>query len=174
MKALALTVFCLLLFACRDVVVPPIAPPPIEPDEMIQTPVLADSFEGNSCLYEFDSSLASIYGVWEPKLIIDLAIGDSTYFATGKGHTGFILGDHYADAFELRPDSSLSLYYVEYGRHCADRKDGIWLIRNDSLIISRNPSDSTKLPIVSLAQDELEVEDTVNFIHSRTIYRKSY
>lgn len=160
-------------FGCKPQIVEPILTTPVEPGQMISAPIPAKPLLENDCLYPFAPNLDAIYGVWEPKLILTVANGDSMSFEPGKGHTGFILTDHYADAFELRPDSSLALYYVEYGRVCASREDGKWFLRNDSLIISRYPSDEVILPILSLTADALTVEDTVNFQFSRATYRRA-
>ncbi|MCF8247608.1 MAG: hypothetical protein K9J37_14825 [Saprospiraceae bacterium] len=124
------------------------------------------------CKYQFEPNLADIYGVWEPKQIINLEDGDTTNYNIGKGHTGFMLYDHYADSFELRPDSTLALYYVESGRFCASRDDGTWYMASDTIYISRYPTDNKKLPIIALSQTELVLVDTVNFKLSKATYRK--
>lgn len=124
------------------------------------------------CRYQFASNLPDIYGVWEPKQLINLENGDTTNYDIGKGHTGFMLYDHYADSFELRPDSTLALYYVEYGRFCESRDDGKWYMANDTIYISRYPTGNKKLPIRSLNETELVIDDTVNFNFSKAIFRK--
>ncbi len=124
------------------------------------------------CTYQFESTLADIYGVWEPQQIINLEDGDTINYEMGIGHTGFILYDHYSDSFELRPDSAITLYYVESGRFCESRVDAIWYTQRDTLFISRFPGDNKKLPILSLSESELVVADTVNFKASKAAYRK--
>ena len=129
--------------------------------------------EEKSCLYQFGLRLDNIYGAWEPAWVLDLESSDTTFYEVAKGHTGFILNDHYADAFELRPDSMTALYYVEFGRFCADRNDGIWYDKADTLYISRYAGDLVKLPIIHLSENELRVEDHVNFKRSIASYRKN-
>lgn len=129
--------------------------------------------EEKDCLYPFAQQLDNIYGAWEPAWVLDLESSDTTFYKVGNGHTGFILYDHYADAFELRPDSMTALYYVEYGRFCANRIDGIWYDNDDTLFISRYSGDLVKLPILYLSENELRVEDDVNFKRSIASYRKN-
>lgn len=135
------------------------APEPIEMEEP-------------DCTYQFEPMLADIYGVWEPQQIINLEDGDTINYEPGTGHTGFILYGTYSDSFELRPDSSISLYYVENGRFCESRVGGIWYTQQDTLFISRFFGDIKKLPILSLSESKLVVEDTVNFKASKAAYRK--
>jgi len=73
----------------------------------------------------------------------NLETNDTTFYEPGKGHTGFILDTHYADAFELRPDS-ITLYYVDLGKFCTNRNDGIWHLDQDTIFISRYPGDLVK------------------------------
>ena len=164
---------CVLLFsiACQQTVPLPL-PDPIEPSSSFLQPSLAEESNVDSCLYHFDANLADIYGVWEPQQIINLEDGDTTYYDYGVGHLGFMLKDHYADSFELRPDSSVVLYYVEFGRFCASRNDGSWYMAEDTLYISRFVGDDTRLPIISIDETKLEMEDVINFKASQVIYRK--
>jgi len=110
-----------------------------------------------------------LYGAWEPKRIVNLETGVATDFPPGVGHTGFILQYYYADAFELRPDSKMALYYVVSGRPCKDRVDGEWYLENDTLVFPRNQN---RLRLVALSDTEMVVLDTVNFAPSQATYRK--
>ncbi len=140
--------------------------------ELIQ-PVKLGEIESTDCRYKFTVNEESIYGAWEPKQIIDLEEKDTVTYDLGKGHTGFILNDHYADSFELRPDSVIVLYYVESGRFCKNRMDGIWYLQEDTLYISRFINDLVKLPITKIETEELELFDIVNFKSSKVLYRKN-
>lgn len=161
----------LLIIACQETEPLPL-PNPLEPSPSFQEPSLAQESNADSCLYQFDANLAHIYGVWEPQQIINLEDSDTAYYEYGAGHLGFMLKDHYADAFELRPDSSMSLYYVAFGRFCASRIDGSWYMAEDTLYISRFEGDDTRLRILSSDETHLEMEDVINFKASQVIYRK--
>ncbi|MFK7925361.1 MAG: hypothetical protein AB8H47_25625 [Bacteroidia bacterium] len=161
----------LLTIACQETE-PLLSPDPYEPAPSFQEPRLAQESNADSCLYQFDPNLADIYGVWEPQQIINLEDGDTVYYDYGEGHLGFILESHYSDAFELRPDSSMALYYVESGRSCASRKDGSWYMVSDTIYISRYIGDDTRLHILSIDETQLEMKDIINFKASKAIYRK--
>jgi hypothetical protein len=132
-----------------------------------------DPLVEEDCRYQFELNIADIYGAWEPKQIINLEDGDTSNYEIGEGHTGFMLTDHYADSFEFRPDSSVALYYVESGRFCESRVDGTWYTNNDTIFISRDLGGIKKIPIIALSGTELVVEDTINFVFSKSIFRKS-
>ncbi len=128
------------------------------------------------CTYEFGDDLHDIYGTWEPQEIINIETGDTVKYNLGLGHTGFILNDHYADALELRPDSSISLYYTEFGRHCAESKSGIWDLKNDTLFIQRGFSTLVQpdtLLVLMLTKNQFQTYDFVNFNYSKCTYRKT-
>lgn len=149
---LALLALVFLVFSCKK----------DDPDPVID----------NDCRYKFAANLADIYGAWEPKQVINLETGDTTNYAKGEGHTGFMFAGLYADSFELRPDSTMSTYYVNGGRHCKTRVDGIWYTTKDTIFISGH-SRLLKLPVISLSKTELIVNDTINFKFSKATYRKN-
>ena len=129
--------------------------------------------EEEDCHYKFGPNLPDICGVWEPKQIIDLEHGDTLQYVKGEGRINFIFKYVYANAFELRPDSTLALYYVESGRHCKTRVDARWYLAKDTLYVLSNALDNLRLPVVSLNKTELTLLDEVNFKRSRAVYRKS-
>lgn len=151
LQKLALITLLFLLFSCKKDVPGPV----IDED----------------CRYKFGTTLDDIYGAWEPAKIINLEKGDTLNYAEGQGHTGFIFGAYYADAFELRPDSNMCIYYVRGGRHCKERVDGTWYAAKDTIFISI--ASDIKLPVIALTKTELVVEDVVNFNRSKAVYRRN-
>ncbi|MBK8557249.1 MAG: hypothetical protein IPL65_16440 [Lewinellaceae bacterium] len=135
-----------------------------EPDPPVET----------DCRYQYPSNLDNIFGIWEPEQVINLATGDTTNYAKGTGHGGFMLGDVYSDAIELRLDLKYATYYVGSGRFCAARTDGTWTMANDTLYLTRNTNGLVaKLPILALDAETLTVLDQINFNASKVRYRKN-
>lgn len=134
-----------------------------------------DPIVEDDCTYEFQEGLDAIYGAWEPRVIIDLDTGDSTYYELGEGPHGFMVGSYlYADAYEFRDNDEFDIYYVSQGRPCRDDVAGNWTYEQDSITMTFMYLGDTMftIPVLSITQEELIVEDEVNFRPSTVIFRK--
>lgn len=134
--------------------------------------IVDDMEDPEDCFYKFESGLDAVYGRWEPKVIIDQTTGDSTFYEIGEGHHGFIFTGRYADAFELRDNGEFDMYYVEDGRPCKDDISGTWAFNNMIIQYFSIVGDTLSTPVISLQEDELILEDTINFKPSIAIMRK--
>ncbi|MFT6018918.1 MAG: hypothetical protein ACJATF_000553 [Flavobacteriales bacterium] len=125
----------------------------------------------DDCTYKFWEGPDHIYGAWEPKIIIDTESGDSTFYELGEGHAGYILDGWYANAFELRESKELRLYYVSSGRPCEGGLTHPWDYENMMLSLYLL-NDTVNLPVLMLTEEELIIEDVINFRESTVIMRK--
>ncbi|NNE16515.1 MAG: hypothetical protein HKN51_16150 [Saprospiraceae bacterium] len=123
------------------------------------------------CSYVFEEGLDHIYGRWEPKVILEYETGDSTYYEEGESHTGFMFGEYYSDAFELRDDGHYVLYYVIINNPCKEDDWGLFEYDNSELHFYLL-GDTIRIPVLSVDENELIIEDVINFKKSRATMRR--
>ncbi|GJM31443.1 MAG: hypothetical protein DHS20C18_04440 [Saprospiraceae bacterium] len=136
-------------------------------DKTADPPVIAED-----CKYQFPENQDDIYGAWETGAVVNLTTGDTTFYAPGTSHGGFIFWDLYADAFELRNNGEFTDYYVFAERLCSTNVDGTWSQNQDTLVFDYAGYRQVYIPILSLTATELVIQDTVNFVPSIAIMRK--
>ena len=120
--------------------------------------------------YEFSENLENIYGTWAPKTVINYSTGDTTHYEEGVGHGGFMFEGYYADAVELRDNQEYNIFYTRFDRPCASEVFGTWKYENDAIeFIMEFNQDTIFTPILSLTENELVMEDVVNFYPSKVI-----
>ena len=158
LEFLWLVIICVgLTYSCND-------KEQVEEEELIE----------EDCFYQFSEGIDDIYGAWEPKIIIDYETGDSTFYDIGTGPQGFMLETIYFDSYELRDNGEFDLYYVSSGRPCKEEMGGTWVYEKDSLTFTLVYLGDTmiSIPVLSITEKELIIEDIINFKESKAIMRK--
>lgn len=126
----------------------------------------------NGCFYLFSDTLDYIYGTWEPRILIDNETGDSTFYEIGEGRGGFMFGDRYADSFELRANDDFAMYYVSIGRPCIEKVSGSWEFDDGSSLKFYHAGDTIDINVLYVNEEELIIEDVIEFKESKSIMRR--
>ena len=95
---------------------------------------------------------SDLVGYWEAFEIQNLKTGETAVSDTGFGK--FLFGI-YMDAFQLRSNKEMGIYYQSSGNPDPNRVDGNWDLQNDTLVIAFNVHSK----ILSLENQELTLED---------------
>jgi len=114
----------------------------------------------DDCLAKFPTDNPGIIGAWEMVEFTDIATGVTTAF---DDNIGFMVGNRYCDAFEIRENLEFDVYYKRSGRFCQDRKDGTWEYDQDSLVFNFI-GERVALEVLTLDGDTLIIKDIIDFI----------
>ena len=128
--------------------------------------------EDEDCSYVFAEGLSNIFGTWAPKIVIDHETGDSTFYADGKGHMGHMLTNWYSDSFELRDNGNFNIFYISMGKPCKEESFGDWGYKGEQLDFYFFNKDTVTVPVISVDEYQLIIEDIVNHKPSEVIMRK--